>query len=165
MSGYQAAVWADFAVAVAGASAALSGLLFVAVSINVERIIALPVLPARAAQTLILLTVPLIVSVFVLIPEASNLVLGCELVAVGLSAGGALLWLNRPATRSVEERVPGWVATRVVPALTVLLGLVAAGVTLIGGAGGGLGWITPVVIVAFIGGLGNAWVLLIEILR
>ena len=42
MSGYVTAPWSDFAVSVVGAAAALTGLLFVAVSVNIERILALP---------------------------------------------------------------------------------------------------------------------------
>lgn len=164
MSGYDAGAWTDFAVAVAGSSAALSGLLFVAVSINVARIVALPALPARAGQTLIQLVIPLVASLFMLVPQSAT-ALGLELAGVGLTAGGALLWLNRPATRSAEEPVAGWTMVRLIPALAVLVGLPVAGLTLIAGVGGGLAWITPVVMVAFVGGLANAWVLLIEILR
>jgi hypothetical protein len=42
--------WDNFFVAEVGAAAALSGLLFVAVSINLTRILAIPHLPARAAE-------------------------------------------------------------------------------------------------------------------
>ncbi len=57
MRAYEPAEWADFGVAVAGAAAALAGLLFVAVSLNLRDILALPQLPARAALTLGLLVV------------------------------------------------------------------------------------------------------------
>ena len=42
--------WVNFAVLVGGASAALTGLLFVAVSLNLERIAASPLLREAAAK-------------------------------------------------------------------------------------------------------------------
>ena len=48
MSGYLAVSWAAFSVAVAGASAVLTGLLVVAVSINIEVILAVDAL--RSSQ-------------------------------------------------------------------------------------------------------------------
>ena len=59
-----------------GAAAALSGLLVVAVSINIERILKYPTLPARAGQTLILFVVPLVLGLVVLIPNQSRTLLG-----------------------------------------------------------------------------------------
>ena len=53
MSAYVAGEWNEFCVAVLGATAALSGLLFASVAINIERIMADPRLPNRALQTLI----------------------------------------------------------------------------------------------------------------
>jgi len=101
--GYSASAWTDFAVAVAGAAAALSGLLFVAVSINLSRILAFPNLPARAGQTLIMLVTPLVVALLVLIPDQRHDLLGVELLAGAALLVPALGWLNRPSTRSVEE--------------------------------------------------------------
>ena len=52
MTSLQPAEWHDLFVAIAGAAAALTGLLFVAVSINLKQILAFPTLPTRAAETL-----------------------------------------------------------------------------------------------------------------
>ena len=51
MHGNDPAAWAAFFTAVTGAAAALVGLLFVAVSINLDKILKNAMLPARAAET------------------------------------------------------------------------------------------------------------------
>jgi modulator of FtsH protease len=163
--GYSASAWTDFAVAVAGAAAALSGLLFVAVSINLSRILAFPNLPARAGQTLIMLVTPLVVALLVLIPDQRGDVLGTELLVGATLLVPALGWLNRPSTRSVEEDWVGYVVSRIAPAVLVVGFLATAGISLLAVAGGGLYWIAPVVVIAIVAGLGNAWVLLVEIQR
>jgi modulator of FtsH protease len=53
MHAYSTAGWDSSFVAEVGAPAALAGLLFVAVSINLTRILQFPQLPGRAAETLI----------------------------------------------------------------------------------------------------------------
>jgi hypothetical protein len=55
MHGNDPATWAAFFTAVTGAAAALVGLLFVAVSINLDKILKNAMLPARAAETLAVL--------------------------------------------------------------------------------------------------------------
>lgn len=61
--------WESFFTAEVGASAALAGLIFVGVSINLTRIISLPGLPNRALLTLCLLLAILVISSLMLIPE------------------------------------------------------------------------------------------------
>ena len=61
MAGYESHQWFEFGVAIVGAAAVLSGLLFVAMSINIERIMAIVTLPARAAGRLVLFVIPLMV--------------------------------------------------------------------------------------------------------
>jgi hypothetical protein len=58
LAGYESHLWFEFGVAIVGAAAVLSGLLFVAMSINIERIMAIVTLPARDAGTLVLFVIP-----------------------------------------------------------------------------------------------------------
>ena len=64
MPAYSAAEWESLFVAEAGASAALAGLLFVALSINLERILKGSGLPGRAGEAIVLLLTVLVVSTF-----------------------------------------------------------------------------------------------------
>src|SRR5687767_13322429 len=108
MSGYLTAPWSEFSVAVVGASAALTGLLFVAVSINIEQILAVGALAGRALSTMILFVVPLVVGIPVLVPGQSRTTLGLELIVTGVVTGGGLLWINRPANRGALEPRLSW---------------------------------------------------------
>jgi hypothetical protein len=165
VSGYLTAEWTDFSVAVVGASAALTGLLFVAVSINIEQILAVDTLAGRALSTMILFVVPLVVGTLVLVPGQSPTALGVELIGTGVVAGGGLLRINRPVNRGELEPRSGWLLIRFVPSVTITVFLLLAGATLIAQAGGGLYWVAPAIVEAFVGGLVTVWVLLVEIRR
>ena len=71
MTAYEPSEWSDFFVASAGASAALAGLVFVAVSIHVERILQFRGLPERALATVLLLLSVVLVTLICLIPGQS----------------------------------------------------------------------------------------------
>src|SRR5271170_7159205 len=90
--------WENFFVAEAGASAALAGLLFVAVSINLTRILAFPHLPGRAAEALIVLLSVLTSATFGLVPNQGAAALGAELLATGLwvvAVASSIQWRSR----------------------------------------------------------------------
>jgi hypothetical protein len=76
--------WNTFLAAQAGAAATLTGLVFVATSINLSRVISTPGLPGRAAESLLQLFTALIVATCALIP-------GQPLAAVGLDPRRPLL--------------------------------------------------------------------------
>lgn len=85
--------WENFFIAEAGASAALTGLLFVAASINLQRILSFPQLPGRAAETLIVLASVLAVDLFGLVPGQRTAVLGAELLGTGVAVWAMASWL------------------------------------------------------------------------
>jgi modulator of FtsH protease len=162
---YSAVGWDAFGTAVATAAAALAGLLFIAVSINLAAILQGPNLPGRAALTLIMLATPLVSSVLLLIPGQGRVPLGAELLACGLVVGGGQAVINAKTPTSEEEPKYAKFVGRLVPLIVIYGSLLVAGVTLLAQAGGGLFWLVPGALAAFAAGLINVWVLLIEILR
>jgi hypothetical protein len=165
MTAYSAAAWSSLASTVAEATATLAGLLFVAVSINLRQILAYPNLPGRAAQTLITFATALLTAIFVLVPGQPRGALGGELIATGLVIAAALLVIDARAGQSEKETPLTRMLGRVFPPLSSCACLVAAGVSLLSGGGGGLYWLVPAFVLAIASGLLNAWVLLVEILR
>jgi hypothetical protein len=162
---YDPEQWHDLFVATAGASAALLGLLFVAVSINLERILAYEGLPERALETLLLLLGVLIVGIVGLIPAESTVALGLELLAV--AAIVALIVLRLPGTSAEEtgKEPPRWRLSRIGVRLMGTVPLVIGSLSILFEAGGGLYWIAAGIVLAIVGAVANAWVLLVEILR
>lgn len=165
MFAYDPSEWSDFFVAAAGASAALLGLLFVAVSINLERILKYPGLPGRALEALMQLTCVLLVSLAGLVPGHSHVALGLELMLI-VAAIGAIV-VRQPvlvADESGREHA-SWRASRWVVRLTGLLAIAIAGISLLAETGGGLYWLAAGIALATIAAIAGAWVLLVEILR
>jgi modulator of FtsH protease len=157
--------WSDFFVAEVGASAALAGLVIVAISINLSRIVSFPWLPGRAAETLVAPTGVLVVSSYMLVPGQSATRLAGELIAAGTA-----MWLMPVIIQlralGVQKGVPRrslvvrFVLTQLssVPVLTT-------GLLLLSGDADPIAWLVPGIIASLIATVINAWVLLVEIVR
>ena len=164
MTAYDASEWSDLFVAAAGAGAALAGLVFVAVSINIDRILAGEGLPDRALQTVLILLMAVCVSIVGLIPGQDHIALGAELLVLTALFGGVIL---RLAIRSL----PGgsaprhWVVGRLFVLAIVVVPLLVGAISVLAEGGGGLYWIAAGIVGALVGAVVNAWVLLVEILR
>ena len=161
---YTTAGWDNFFVAEAGASAALLGLLFVAVSINLAKILQYPQLPSRAAEALIALMTVLLVASACLVPGQSTVALGVEVGAIG-----AIAWVSTLYMQIREPHQPDakryWLVNRIVLAQLASLPIIVGGVSLLVERGGGLYWLVPGVAFAFVEAVFGAWVLLVEINR
>jgi modulator of FtsH protease len=164
VNAYDGSEWTDFFVAGAGASAALAGLVFVAVSINVDRILRFQGLPDRALATVLLLLSVVIVSLIGLIPGQSRTALAGELLGVGLVFAVTILGLMaRSMAGGDRQRVQTFSQGLLVGLGTVPV--VLGAVSLFVEAGGGLYWVAGGIMLAMAGAVANAWVLLVEILR
>ena len=164
MTAYDAREWTDFLVACAGGSAALAGLVFVAVSINVDRILQLPGLPERALATVLLLLSVVLTSLIGLIPGRSSTALAVEWLGVGLVFLALIFALTRRSTAGHELRRQYALSRSLLAALGTVPVLLGA-VSLLAEAGGGICWVAVGVLLATAGPVANAWMLLIEILR
>lgn len=162
MSGYLVSSWHDFFIAAAGAAAALTGLLFVAVSINLEYILKYPQLPGRAAETLAFLVNVLLVATLGLIPDQRIALFGAEILVV---SGAVWLGVVRAAFRTKYPSEWGYHHFRVVVGQIATLPFLVCGVSLVAATGGGLYWLGVAVVAAFAGAVTNAWVLMVEIRR
>ena len=164
MYAYDPSEWTDLFVAAAGATAALAGLLFVAVSINLDRILKEAGLPDRALETVLLLLGALVVSIIGLVPGQSDGALGFEIFLAGL----LLAWLVARLQLVHDPSVPvprSWLISRWGIRALSTVPLILGGASLMTGDGGGLYWVVAGIVFAIVGAVANAWVLLVEIRR
>jgi hypothetical protein len=92
--------WSDYGLAVVGGAAALTGLLFVAVSVNSAWFSSSQAHRGRAGQALVLFVVPVVTGILLLIPGQSTTTLGIETAVCGLLVGRVLLMLHRITSSS-----------------------------------------------------------------
>lgn len=164
MSGFNLDTWHDFFAAQAAAGAALAGLVFVAISINLKNVLSSKAVSGRAVEALILLLSLLIVGLFALIPEQGQEALGIEFVVFGVIMTVALVRFGSGADNA-GGATPRQHLARIVLGQLTSLPIVIGGISLITEGGGGLYWIAGAAIVAIVAGMVGAWVLLVEILR
>jgi hypothetical protein len=98
-SAYAPAQWSTFFSAEVGASSALTGLMFVAVSINHSRIVAYLQLTPRVAKALVTLVGILFAASLCLVPGQSKKLLGSELVFLGLVVWITITVMQRSHSR------------------------------------------------------------------
>jgi hypothetical protein len=157
--------WHDFWVAQIGASAALAGLLFVSVSINLTKILATPGLPDRAAVPFVLLLGILLTCSLLLVPDRPGSITPIEILICGLVIWGVVSYFDLKRLRQLDRQYWRFEPGRVLLTQLASLPYVIAGIVLVSGDLNGLYWVVPAVVASYIKSFTDAWVLLIEINR
>ena len=159
--GYTTAPWVGFGEALAAVAGALTGLLFVALSVKGDVVAASRSLSSRAAETLVLFMISVLVAVLLVAPQPAA-ALGSELLAVAVVSGAALLILDRRAGHGSDQVVARFIERFSPNTITaVLVGV--AGITFLVKAGGGLYWLSPAAVASLVGGVVNAWLFLVRV--
>lgn len=175
------AAWTNFAIITGSAAGALTGLLFVAVSLNRERIAGHRGLRGQAGQTLVLFMLPLLLSILLVLPAITPTGLGTALVVLALASGVVLLLAGHgkerrpvgrekgpvgrerereqePAAEGSAERL-AQILDRASPNLIVVALILVAGCLQLAGADG-LYWVAGSSVVCLVGGVYDAWLFL-----
>jgi hypothetical protein len=159
--GYSTALWLSFGEVLAAVSGALTGLLFVAVSVNSTALAASRALSYRAAQTLVLFMTSVLIAVLLVAPQPPA-ALGWELLALAVVSGMALLVFDRRAGHGSDQGAARYIERFSPNTVTaVLVGV--AGLTFLLKAGGGLYWLIPAAVASLLGGVVNAWLFLVKV--
>ncbi len=158
--------WSEFNVAMVGATAALAGLLIVAMSVNIAEIMKSPSLPPRAAASIAALVLAMAAGALALVPGQPPALYGVELLlgsavasVMQVHAIRVVLLDDRPAT-PVQRAGKGIVGTLPVAAFVVGGTLLVVGAVPAGLVAAAVGSVLAVVSAVVM-----AWVVLVEVLR
>ena len=94
---YRPELWHDFFIMLGGASAALTGLLFVAISLHLNEIMNSPLLRRRAFNNFFSLGVLIIIAALPLMPQSPS-ILGGEIFVINV------LWMYNPVSLLIRLR-------------------------------------------------------------
>ncbi len=165
MEGERVENWHDYLVAQAGAAAALSGLVFVGLSINLDRIIKLPSIVSRAAAAILLLLNVLLISSLLLVPHESLRFLSLQVLIVGGLVWAVVTWLSVASLRGLEDKYRHNVITMAALRQVAMIPLLIGGLLLFTTSLNGMYWLVWAFTLTFIVTMAEAWVILVEIDR
>jgi len=137
----------------------------VGLSINMARILALPRVPERALQTIVILLAVLIASSLQLVPGQSTQDVGVEILVIGAGVWVFSTWLDVGNLRHMSKEVRKYWVQNAVLGQAALLPYIIGGVIILAAGAVGIYVLVLAVLFSFVKAIVDAWVLLIEINR
>ncbi len=157
--------WQTFLSVQASAAATFTGLVFVAISINLGRIMSVPGLAERGSDSLAQFLQVFFVSTLALVPRQPVAIVAGEILGVTAASWGLQVFVQIRYARSRSGHPLSWLIPRVVMTQLASLPFWITGILLLFHDPNALFWLVPGFFLSFIAGVTGAWVLLIEILR
>lgn len=157
--------WANFFIAEVGASAALAGLIFVGVSLNLTKILASAALPDRAFEALVFLITILVVSSLMLVPQQSLTTLGAEVLVTAIIVWLIMIRFDLNAYRKGEIQFRRHAVFNMTLNQFAMLPYAIAGIAILAQGVNGIYWLVPAILFSFFKAIMDSWVLLVEINR
>jgi modulator of FtsH protease len=148
-SSYDPAAWQNFYVMMGTANAAITGLVFVALSIHLREVLEHPILKPRAVLALVVLTTQIVIAAIVLTPQSREL-MGAEILVLNV----IFLGLN------IRNRVSTTPSRSALLSLVIRLAYIYSAVSLIVGIGGGFYVLALVLVVTLGRTMASCWALL-----
>jgi hypothetical protein len=146
---YDPAAWQDFYVMMGGANAALTGLVFVALSIHLREVLDHPLLKPRAVIALTVLTTQIVIAAIVLTPQSAQL-MGLEIFLVN----AAFLAVD------IRQGVSLAITRARLISFAIRAVYIFSAISLIVGVGGGFYVLALIVVITLGRTMSSAWALL-----
>ena len=147
--GNDPAAWQNFYIMIGTANAAITGLLFVALSMHLKEILSHPIYKPRAIVVLVILTTQIVISAIVLAPQPRD-AMGWEILALNLF----FLALN------VRYRTPARITAGSALTIGIRVVYLLAAISLITGIGGGFYILGGILTLTVVRSISNCWTLL-----
>lgn len=157
--------WESFFVAEIGAAAALAGLIFVGVSINLIRVLSVEGLEEPALEALLLLLAVLVISTLALVPGQPTWLVGAEVLVAGFVFWLTILIVQLRNLRKVDAEWRPRFVRSIFFSQVATVPYILSGVAILLRGAHGVYWMVPGIIASFVTAVVTAWVLLIEINR
>jgi hypothetical protein len=169
VTGYSSAGWNELFILAGGATAALSGLIFVGLSVNIKTVLEIEksegtsLLTGRGLEALVALLNVLVICIVGATPNINRAVLASFILLV--AAESAISPVRALGSTRGRSEISKATLQRLLTATALTLIYVLAGVTLAAGHGGGVLWLPGAFVLSVFIAAVNAWILLIEVIR